>query len=424
MGADKNTNGTAQINATGQTNRMNRREWSWVLYDVGNSAFVMLATAVLPIYYAGLSEGSVVVEWGLTETVVSLIVALLMPFLGSLADYPKNKKKFFIGAVATGVVACAALGIATTALPFLIIYVIAAVGVNSSMVFYDGFLVDATTTKRYDSVSSKGYAWGYIGSLIPFLACIALIFGGEAIGIDRALGVRLSLLITAAWWLAFSIPLIRNVHQTHFKAPEAHAIKKTFIGLGKTVKAIIADKKMLFFLLAFFCYIDGVHTIIRMATSFGTDLGIDSTQLVLALVVTQLVAFPSALLFGKLARRLGARVMLIAAVIAYAIITLYAAFFLKTAFEFWILAVAVGLFQGGIQALSRSYFGKLIPLEHANEYYGFFDIFGKYAAILGTFLMSSFTALTGSANWGILSITLLFILGLVFLVLMPKSEPT
>jgi UMF1 family MFS transporter len=401
---------------------MNRREWSWVLYDVGNSAFMMLATVVIPIYYAGLSEGSVVVAWGLTETVVSLIVALLMPFLGSLADYRKNKKKFFIGAVATGVVGCAALGIPTAALPFLIVYVVAAVGLNSSMVFYDAFLVDATEIKNYDSVSSKGYAWGYIGSLIPFLVCIALIFQGEAIGVDGSLAIKLSFLITAAWWFAFAIPLIKNVHQTHFKAPEAHAIRKTFVGLGRTVKNIIANKKLLFFLLAFFCYIDGVHTIIKMATSFGKDLGIDDMQLVLALIATQLVAFPSALLFGKLARRLGARVMLIAAVIAYALITLYAAFFLKTAVEFWILAIAVGLFQGGIQALSRSYFGKLIPLDHANEYYGFYDIFGKYAAILGTFLMSIFTALTGSANIGILSITLLFVLGLVFLILMPKSK--
>jgi UMF1 family MFS transporter len=389
---------------------------------VGNSAFFMLATAVIPIYYASLSEGSVVVEWGLTETVVSLIVALLMPFFGSLADYPKNKKKFFIGAVATGVVACAALSTATTALPFLIIYVVAGVGLNSSTVFYDAFLVDATTADKYDSVSSKGYAWGYIGSLIPFITCIALIFGGEAIGLGQALSIKLSFLITAAWWLVFSIPLIRNVHQVHSKKPEAHALRKTLIGLGKTVRNIVADKRMLFFLLAFFCYIDGVHTIIKMATSFGTDLGIDSTQLVLALVLTQLVAFPSALLFGKLARRVGARVMLIVAVIAYALITLYAAFFLKEALEFWILAVAVGLFQGGIQALSRSYFGSLIPLEHANEYYGFFDVFGKYAAILGTLLMSVFTALTGSANWGILSITLLFVLGLVFLILMPKSS--
>jgi UMF1 family MFS transporter len=383
---------------------------------------MMLATVVIPIYYANLSGGSVVVAWGITETIVSLIVALLMPFLGSLADYRKNKKKFFIGAVATGVVGCAALGIPTAALPFLIVYVVAAVGLNSSMVFYDAFLVDATETKNFDSVSSKGYAWGYIGSLIPFLVCIALIFQGEAIGVDSSLAIKLSFLITAAWWLAFAIPLIKNVHQTHFKAPEAHAIRKTLVGLGRTVKNIIANKKLLFFLLAFFCYIDGVHTIIKMATSFGKDLGIDDMQLVLALIATQLVAFPSALLFGKLARRLGARVMLIAAVVAYALITLYAAFFLKTDVEFWILAIAVGLFQGGIQALSRSYFGKLIPLDHANEYYGFYDIFGKYAAILGTLLMSVFTALTGSANIGILSITLLFVLGLVFLILMPKSK--
>jgi UMF1 family MFS transporter len=422
MGVRRNTDSTAGLDDGKRTNRMNKREWSWVLYDVGNSAFWMLASSIIPIYYASLSEGSVVVAWGLTETVVSLIVALLMPFLGSLADYRKNKKRFFIGAVATGVVGCAALGIPTAALPFLIVYVIAAVGLNSSMVFYDAFLVDATETKNFDSVSSKGYAWGYIGSLIPFLVCIALIFQGEIIGVDRVLATRLSFLITAVWWLAFAIPLIKNVHQTHFKAPEAHAVRKTFVGVGRTVKNIVADKTMLFFLLAFFCYIDGVHTIIKMATSFGTDLGIDSTQLVLALVVTQLVAFPSALAFGKLARRIGARVMLTAAVVAYAFITLYAAFFLKTAAEFWILAIAVGLFQGGVQALSRSYFGKLIPLDHANEYYGFYDIFGKYAAILGTLLMSVFTALTGSANMGILSITLLFVLGLVFLLLMPKSS--
>ncbi|MDR0347383.1 MAG: MFS transporter, partial [Coriobacteriales bacterium] len=261
-------------------NRMNKKEWSWVLYDVGNSAFVMLATAIIPIYYGQLTEGSVVVEWGRAETIVSLIVALLMPFLGSLADYQKNKKKFFIGTVGTGVVACVALGIPSTALLFLIVYIIAAVGVNSSMVFYDAFLVDATTREKYDSVSAKGYAWGYVGSLIPFLICVALIFFGGAIGIDGTLAVKLSFIITALWWLVFSLPLIKNVHQIHFKAPEAHAVRKSLIGLGRTIKNIIADKKMLFFLLAFFCYIDGVHTIIRMATAFGTDLGIDSTQLV------------------------------------------------------------------------------------------------------------------------------------------------
>jgi UMF1 family MFS transporter len=402
--------------------RMDKRERSWVLYDVGNSAFVMFATTVAPIYYGSLAAGSTVVGWGLTETVASLIVALLMPLLGSLADYPRNKKKFFIGAVGTGAVACVALGLPTTALPFLIIYVVAAVGLNSSTVFYDAFLVDATETKNYDSLSAKGYAWGYIGSLIPFGCCIGIMYGGGVIGIDLALGTRIAFVVTAIWWALFAIPLIRDVHQTHFKPKEAHPIRRSFIGLGQTIQAIVRNRKMLFFIIAFFCYIDGVHTIIRMATAFGTDLGIDAMQLILALIATQVVAFPSALIFGKLAGRVGARKMLIVGVIAYTLITLYAAFFLKSAVEFWILAMAVGLFQGGIQALSRSYFGKLIPKEHANEYYGFFDIFGKYAAILGTFLMSMFTLLTGSSNLGILSITALFILGLVFLILMPRSE--
>jgi UMF1 family MFS transporter len=400
-----------------------RTERSWVLYDVGNSAFVMLATSVIPIYYAQLAEGSAVVGWGMAETVVSLIVALLMPLLGSLADYRKNKKKFFIGAVATGVVACAALSVQSDAPVFLSVYILAAVGLNSSMVFYDAFLVDATEPERYDTVSARGYGFGYIGSLIPFIACIALIFGGSAIGIEPGLAIMLSFLITALWWGVFSIPLIKNVHQKHFKPHEPNALGKSMIGLTKTVGDIVRNRKLLFFILAFFFYIDGVHTIIKMATSFGTDLGIDSTQMVVALVVTQVVAFPSALAFGALARRVGGRKMLIVAVCAYILITLYAAFFLKTATEFWILAIAVGLFQGGIQALSRSYFGRLIPVTHANEYYGFFDVFGKYAAILGTLLMSVFTALTGSANIGILSITVLFVAGAVLLILMPRDKP-
>ena len=402
---------------------MRRTERSWVLYDVGNSAFWMMATSVAPIYFASLSSGSVVVGWGLAETVVSLIVALTMPLLGSLADYRKNKKKFFIGAAGTGIIACAALSVPSSAMAFLAIYILAAVGLNSSMVFYDAFLVDATEEKRYDTVSSRGYGFGYIGSLIPFLACIALIFGGSGIGISQGLGIKISFLITAVWWGVFSIPLIKNVHQQHFKQHEPHALSKSMVGLAKTVGNIVRNRKLLFFMLAFFFYIDGVHTIIKMATSFGSDLGIDSTQMVIALIATQLVAFPSALAFGRFARWFGGRKMLIVAVCAYVVITLYAAFFLKTATEFWVLAIAVGLFQGGIQALSRSYFGKLIPKTHANEYYGFFDIFGKYASILGTLLMAGFTAWTGNANLGILSITSLFVIGAVLLILMPKDNP-
>ncbi len=404
--------------------KMTKQERSWVLYDVGNSAFVMLSTALIPVYFGTLAEegSSIVVAWGYAETVASLLLALAMPILGSLADLAGNKKKFLVGFIGTGAVACAALGIPQTALPFLIIYVVSSVMLNGSMVFYDAFLVDATTEDRYDQVSSSGYAWGYIGSCIPFVLCLAVVLGGGAIGIDMGTGMKVAFVITAAWWVAFSIPIVRNVHQTHFKERTARLFKDTFSGLWRTLKNIARDRRLRLFMLAFFFYIDGVHTIIKMSTSYGTDLGIDSTQLVLALLVTQFVAFPSAIAYGRLSARFGTKKMLLVAVFAYLCITLFAAFFLREALEFWILAICVGLFQGGIQALSRSEFGKLIPKEHANEYYGFFDIFGKYAAVMGTFLVSVFTQLTGNSSVGVLSIAVLFMVGFFLLWRMPEKE--
>ena len=403
--------------------KLTRQERSWIMYDVGNSAFVLLSTALIPVYFASLvEEGStVVVAWGYAETIASLILALLMPFLGSLADLQGNKKKFFVGTVGTGAVACAALGIPAQALPFLVVYVVAAIMLNGSMVFYDAFLVDATTEENYDEVSSLGYAYGYIGSCIPFIISLVIVLFGSSFGIDMALGMKLAFLITALWWIGFSIPLIRNVHQSHFKPAHTHVIKKTFDGLGRTMKKIIKDKRLRLFMLAFFFYIDGVHTIIKMSTSYGTDLGIDATQLVLALLVTQFVAFPSAIAYGRLANKFGTKRMLLVGVFAYFCITGFAAFFLRSALEFWILAICVGMFQGGIQALSRSEFGKLIPKENANEYYGFFDIFGKYAAVMGTFLVSLFTQITGNASVGVMSIAVLFVLGFILLARMPEQ---
>ena len=404
--------------------KLTRQERSWVLYDVGNSAFVLLATALIPVYFASIAEegSSVVVAWGYAETVASLILALLMPVLGSLADLKGNKKKFFIGTVGTGAIALAALGIPTAAMAFLVLYVIASIMLNGSMVFYDAFLVDATDDERYDEVSSQGYAWGYIGSCVPFIACLAVVLGGPAVGIPMDVGMKIAFLITAVWWVAFSIPLIKNVHQTHYKERAEHLIRSTFSGLWRTLKRIFKDRRLRLFMLAFFCYIDGVHTIIKMSTSYGTDLGIDATQLVLALLVTQFVAFPSAIAYGRLSSKFGTKKMLLVAIFAYFCITLFAAFFLREAVEFWILAICVGLFQGGIQALSRSEFGKLIPKEHANEYYGFFDIFGKYAAVMGTFLVSVFTQITGNSSIGVLSIAALFVIGFVLLWRMPEKE--
>ena len=407
-------------------------ERNWVMYDVGNSALVLLNTSIVPIYFNAINTGASAAElvsaWANAQTVASLVVALLMPVLGSLADYAGNKIKFFVGFFLTGLVLCFAQAIPMGALPFLVAYVVCTIGLNSSMTFYDAMLTDVTTDERMDMVSSSGYAWGYVGSTIPFIVCLALIFGGPALlGLDTMLCTRLSFVITGAWWLAFTVPLIRTYRQRFGKERgEAETLGKicanTFSGLAKTMRSIAKDRTLIVYMLAFFFYIDGVHTVISMATSYGAALGIDSTQLVLALLVTQFVAFPSAIAYGKLAGRFGTLRMIIAAVVAYCGIVLFAAFALKTATEFWILAILVGLFQGGIQALSRSYFGKLVPKERSNEYYGFFDIFGRYASVMGTFLVSVITAATGSANLGVLSIGILLVVGLVLLLTLPDAR--
>ncbi|VWL92273.1 Vacuole effluxer Atg22 like protein [Collinsella sp. AK_207A] len=407
-------------------------ERNWVMYDVGNSALVLLNTSVVPIYFNAINTGAhpaeLVTAWANAQTVASLVVALLMPVLGSLADYAGNKIKFFIGFFLTGLVLCLAQALPMAALPFLVVYVLCTIGLNSSMTFYDAMLTDVTTDERMDAVSSSGYAWGYVGSTVPFIVCLALIFGGPSVlGLDTMFCTRLSFVITGAWWLAFTLPLIRTYKQKYGKERGkddtfGRIVARTFSELGETMGRIARDKVLLTYMIAFFFYIDGVHTVISMATSYGSALGIDSTQLVLALLVTQFVAFPSAIIYGKLAGKFGTLRMIIVAVVAYVCIVLFAAFFLKTAVEFWILAILVGLFQGGIQALSRSYFGKIIPKEHSNEYYGFFDIFGRYASVMGTFLVGVITAATQNASLGVLSIGILLVVGFVMLMRLPEAR--
>ncbi|WP_102372910.1 MFS transporter [Enorma phocaeensis] len=409
-----------------------KQERNWVMYDVGNSALVLFNTSVVPIYFDAINTAAnsaeLVTAWANAQTIASLVVALLMPVLGSLADFAGNKIKFFLGFFLTGLVLCLAQAISMGAMPFLIVYVLCTIGLNSSMTFYDAMLPDVTTDERMDAVSSSGYAWGYIGSCVPFIVCIALILGGPAVlGLDMLLCVRIAFVITGLWWLAFTVPLVKSYKQVYSKqlAPGetfATEVVKTITGLGRTMRRIADDKAILIYMIAFFFYIDGVHTVISMATTYGTSLGIDSTQLILALLVTQFVAFPSAIAYGKLAKSQGTLKMIIIAVAAYVLIVLFAAFFLKSALEFWILAIVVGMFQGGIQALSRSYFGKLIPKEHANEYYGFFDIFGRYASVMGTLLVSVVTSLTGDASLGVLSIGILLVVGFVMLIRLSRIK--
>ena len=403
-----------------------KQERNWVMYDVGNSALVLFNTSVVPIYFdainTGASSAELVTAWANAQTVASLVVALLMPVLGSLADYAGNKIKFFLGFFLTGLVLCFAQAIPMGAMPFLVVYVLCTIGLNSSMTFYDAMLPDITTDDRMDTVSSSGYAWGYIGSCVPFIVCILLILvGPSALGLDMLFCVQVSFIITGIWWLAFTVPLVRTYKQRYAKelAPGetfGGEVAKTIRGLGTTMRRIAQDRAILIYMIAFFFYIDGVHTVISMATTYGTSLGLDSTALILALLVTQFVAFPSAIAYGSLAKKYGTLRMILIAVAAYVGIVLFAAFFLKSEVEFWILAVVVGMFQGGIQALSRSYFGKLIPKERSNEYYGFFDIFGRYASVMGTLLVSVVTSLTGDASLGVLSIGILLVVGFVMLI--------
>ena len=407
-------------------------ERNWVMYDVGNSALVLLNTSIVPIYFnainTGASSAELVVAWGNAQTIASLIIALIMPVLGALADYAGNKVKFFLGFFLTGLVLCFAQAIPMSAMLFLVLYVLCTIGLNSSMTFYDAMLPDITTDERMDSVSSSGYAWGYVGSTIPFILCLALIFAGPSVlGLETMFCTRLSFVITGAWWLIFTVPLLATYKQKYGRerGPEdtvAHIVGSAFSEVKDTMFEIAQNRAVLLYMIAFFFYIDGVHTVISMATSYGSSLGIDSTQLVLALLVTQFVAFPSAIIYGRLAGKVGTLRMIIVAVIAYMCIVLFAAFFLKTATEFWILAILVGLFQGGVQALSRSYFGKIIPKEKSNEYYGFFDIFGRYASVLGTLLVSLVTSLTGNPSLGVLSIGILLVVGFVLLAKLSRMQ--
>lgn len=420
--------GTAVRGRNAMAGKLSSIERKWVLYDVGNSAFVLLSTAIVPIYLNSLLESAgrtdVVTTFGYAQTVASLLVAVLMPALGSLADFQGKKIKFFLGFFLTGAVCCAAMALPLGWLAFLVLYVVATVGLNSSITFYDSMIVDITSDDRMDEVSSHGYAWGYVGSTLPFLLCLALIFGGPAIGIPTADATRLSFVVTALWWVAFTIPLLRSYKQQHYKqgngAAMGAAVVASFRGLAATMRKIGHNKPMLYFMLAFFFYIDGVHTVISMSTSYGTSLGIDSVQLVLALLVTQFVAFPSSIIYGRLADTFGTKRMIIVAVLAYTCIVFFAAFFLRSAAEFWVLAICVGLFQGGIQALSRSYFGRLVPKENSNEFYGFFDVFGKYASVMGSLLVAVTTQITGNSSLGVLSIAVLLFIGLVLMIKMPE----
>lgn len=393
-------------------------EKKWVLYDVGNSAFTMLVATIFPIYFnsladtAGISSVNYLAYWGYAASVCTLFVALLGPILGALADTKNFKKAIFTIFLCAGVAGCIVLGFVSSWIWFLGIFVFAKTGYSASLIFYDAMLPDVTTAQRMDVVSSQGYAWGYIGSCIPFVAGLGLVLGGPKLGINMQTSMILAFTITALWWFFSSIPLLLAYKQKYYVERSEHVVKNSFHRLGETLKEIAGQKHILLFLLAFFFYIDGVYTVIDMATAYGQALGLDSTGLLLALLLTQIVAFPCVLLFIKLAKKIPATTILTICIGAYLVIAIYA-YWLDTQLDFWILAVMVGMFQGTIQALSRSYYAKIIPAEKAGEYFGIYDIFGKGASIIGTAFVSLLSQLTGNINIGVSALSILFLAGII-----------
>ena len=406
-------------------------ERNWILYDIANSAFTLLVSTLIPIYFnslaasAGINEDMYLSYWGYAGSISTILVAIIAPICGTLSDR-KYKKPIFLLTVILGCVACAAMGLTTHWLFFLGIFILAKVGFHSSIVFYDSMLPEITTEKRMDNVSSMGYAYGYIGSVIPFVICLVLVLFCDSFGLTMGGAMVVAFLVTAIWWAVLSLPLLKSYRQTAYVERQGAPLGDTFRQLVRTFKDAKAEKHVFVYLIAFFFFINGVYTIIDMATAYGSALGLDTTGLLLALLLTQIVAFPCAILFGRLSAKYDTGLLIKICIICYTCITAFG-MFLVSLWQFWVLACLVGMFQGGIQALSRSYLGKIIRPERSGEFYGLMDICGKGASFLGTTMVAFVSQITAGVkvnvfglqlqneNLAVGSLVILFIIGyLVF----------
>ena len=495
--------------SSGREKRFTKVEWSWIFYDWANSIYATnIMAAIFPTIFVSIAGDAGDIWWGYGTSIATFVVAILAPLLGAVADYKGMKKKLFTAFMLTGVVFTFAIAWVMNDWRLMLVgYILSRIGFSGSCLFYDSFLTDVTTDEKMDKVSSWGYAMGYIGgSTIPFVISIAVLL---VMGYSNPFAQKFSILITSVWWLVFSIPFLKNVEQTHYiERTGDFSVAQIFRNIGRTARDIFQRRGLFLFVLAYFFYIDGVGTIISISTAYGTVLGLGSVGMILALLVTQIVAMPCSILFAKLAEKITARKALIGAIIVYTLICVvgfYMGFTLEPhqdAYEsalkaeytdplsdladekavtlrddlaklfagkdaetkgeeaiakaleggeseevtrvadtfrgflasrsaeidafrkavsfstilFWAMAVLVGTVQGGIQAVSRSYFGKLIPKKRSNEFFGFFDIFGKFASVLGPFLYAVIGTWTGRSSFGVLALITLFLIGLVIMI--------
>jgi UMF1 family MFS transporter len=414
---------------------LNKTERAWVLYDVGNSAFTMLACSLIPIWFKNLAIGtrpgqissdSRTAYYSIAIAVVTVVVAIIGPICGAIADHKDMKKIFFTTAVALGVSGCILNGFAPSWVSFIVIFVLTKIFYSASLTFYDSMLNDVTVEERMDEVSSYGYAWGYIGSCIPFtVAMIAYVISGglneNLMLFSPKIGKIIGFGVTGLWWLMVTVPLIKNYKQVNYVESEKGAIRKVFVKIGRTLKKIATqDKKVLFFLIAFFLYIDGVGTIIDNCINIGTDLGLPTVGQVVFLLATQVVAFGGSLTFARLSKKFDTVTLILVCIVGYFCVCMYA-LTLKTLLHFGILAFGVGCFQGSIQSLSRSYFSKIIPPENSGEYFGIYDIFAKGASFLGSAVIARVKLAGGTINIAVASLAVFFALGFIFLKIADKQ---
>ena len=394
---------------------------SWALYDWANSAFatVMLA-GFFPIFFrdvwsAGEASADITFRLGLANSIASLVIVVLGPALGAIADRGGRRKRFLLaflalGVTTTGALTWVAMGRWQLALA---LFVLSTVGFLGANVFYDALIVSVTSEDRYDVVSALGYALGYLGGGLLFAGCVAMTLWPAWFGLAGAdEAVRLSFLLTAVWWAAFAVPLFLAVREegAATRVGLASAVRGGLSQLAATLRGIRELRMVVLFLLAYWFYIDGVDTIIRMAVDYGMALGFGRTGLIMALLITQFVGFPAAIAFGRIGTRLGAKTGILIGISVYVAITVWA-FFMDSTWEFYALAVTIGLVQGGVQALSRSFYARLIPPDKSAEFFGFYNMLGKFAAVIGPTLMGWVGVVTGNPRLAILSILLLFLGG-------------
>ncbi len=409
---------------------LTKQEKSWILYDVGNSAYTMLACSLIPIWFKNLAKGELTDEratsiYALGISLVTVIVALLGPICGALADHKDRRKIFFTTSVALGNLFCVINGFSKSWVSFMVVYILTKIFYQASLTFYDSMLNDVTTEDKMDRVSNFGYAWGYIGSCIPFsVALVAYLLGPDMMGkISESLSKIIGFTVTAIWWMLVTLPLIRNYKQIYYVDAKESTIGMAFRKIGGTLKKIVKeDRKVLLFLLAFFLYIDGVNTIIDNCINIGTALGLPTVGQVVFLLATQVVAWLGSLVFTRLSKKYDTVPLLLICIAGYFAVSIYA-LFLRNLIDFGILAFGVGCFQGSIQALSRSYYSRIIPPENSGEYFGLYDIFSKGASFLGSALIGVVMLIPGgNINIAVASLAVFFGLGFLFLKLADKAK--